>query len=552
MKAVAAKAAIFGLILFSPIFALAEGTPYQSFKAQALDPATPGETRYNMRLGLSLLGDMLPSYVAKEECSGRLNFWSAMHGYPAEHLRRAHAGEKHGSIPFSVWQGYCGYRYSASSAQNDVEVTIFDYQSGLTVYEDHILPELVFAAEHKENVKDMLNLPGGFNTKFEGYERGVYGGHSHLFRAAAGAKLVIFEYGSTIVSVWVKSAKNADDMIRLVDAAMTGGPYRSVGQTPPPAAQKPPTVPSAAPNVAPSLEDPVATAQLPAVPEKRCDVPKDLDADWRRYSDIDDRIPESERSHEAKEYAKVYQKLRENAKTRTILAAEIEVDRLLRLELKEIKRALTANLKLNLIKAELRLLWVIYDTVAGAVSPGKNTFFAGDAILKEGVAQGSIDLGRSYVKLFTEDEVLTKVGVFAKLMREFTPSDSRLAIDKETISGKFQSVGLTTGIAALESMANPTGAIDAAKELFQDATKQTIAISADITDEEIEILRTQQLKNLRIDDALQRSYRKNLERKERLTALRGEWEGLLTEAESWLEKERIRVVDEVRRSCESQ
>jgi len=274
--------------------------------------------------------------------------------------------------------------------------------------------------------------------------------------------------------------------------------------------------------------------------EKKC-LPVDFDISWEKYSDIDPAIPDDERSYEAKRYVEAFKKLSEVTESEFFLNRDFELARLMQEELLSYKEALVKGLKTNLLKSFWRVAWMSYDAVAGSSVPTVG--------YKAEYVQGAFDLGRSYAKLFTEADAITHVGVGLKLLRSFTPENSRFAINTKETAGKMRSAFTTGVISTLEAATNPQGAIDLAKELFQDVTATTLIPDAKFSDEELAILRDQHLKNKLIDDALQKSYRANHERRQEIERLQQEREQLLEGIVKWSEKEKERVVNAIIDSC---
>lgn len=274
--------------------------------------------------------------------------------------------------------------------------------------------------------------------------------------------------------------------------------------------------------------------------EKEC-LPKDFETNWKKYSDIDDAIPIGERSNEAKEFADALASMRTNAEARFIIARDMEIDRLARQELRAYKTALVQNIKANLLRSFWRLAWVTYDTAAGASLPGKD------------MVQGAASTGKTFAKLFEEVEdkgdLLIKLGNLLSVARSVTPGDSKLAINTDSTTGKFKSLGLTTGISVLENLGDPAGAAQVGVSVFGEIVGIPMPPKADITPEEIEILRTQHLSNKAVDDVLQESYRVNSERRRELAILDEEFAAQKARALEWEAKERDRVKNEIVDSC---
>lgn len=257
--------------------------------------------------------------------------------------------------------------------------------------------------------------------------------------------------------------------------------------------------------------------------EKQC-LPADFEARWKKYSDIDDAIPVHERSADAKQHYEALSRIVKNSEEIFFLERDLEIDRRMRLELKEYKRALIGNIKTNLLKSFWRLAWITYDNI------------------QSGRASGG-----TFEKMYDLSSISEGMAAYIKTIRNVTPGDSRIAINTENVSGKVKSVGLSTALDALESVGDPS---TVATTLISESIKQTFP-SADITPEEIEILKNQHLKNRLLDDIVQESYRKNSERRNKAELLKAENATLKTqlgELES-KEKERVRnnLVDECKK-----
>ncbi|MDO8516413.1 MAG: hypothetical protein Q7S28_04125 [bacterium] len=273
--------------------------------------------------------------------------------------------------------------------------------------------------------------------------------------------------------------------------------------------------------------------------EKEC-LPADFDKNWIKYSDIDERIPESERSFEAKKYAEAWGTVVKNTESAFVLQRDMEVDRLMRLEMRQYKDALVKNIKTNLLKAFWRLAWVTYDTTVGSSLPVKKEFI-----------QGGAALGQTYSKLFDAGEdVVVQLGGALNIVRSLTPGDSKFAIDTEKTRGKFASFGLTGTLSTLENLPNPDGAYAVGTALFGEMAGYALPPKADITPEEIAILKDQHLTKGALDDVLQESYRVNRARRLEVERLKSENETLKSSMAEWAEKEKEHAKNNIIDSCE--
>jgi len=266
-----------------------------------------------------------------------------------------------------------------------------------------------------------------------------------------------------------------------------------------------------------------AAANEPVNP-KTCAVnPAVFDRDWKKYSDLDDRIAPADRSFEGKEHAATMQKIVDAQLEIFMLERDLEVDRLVRVELRDYKQALVKNIKTNLLKSFWRLTWVTYDTI-----------------------DANRGMKGSFEKLLDFESIPELLAAKIKLARQVTPGDSKLAINTDSVTGKVKAVGLSAALDALESVGDP---VTVATTVVFESVKSTFG-SADLTDEEIEILRQQHLKNRQLDDVLQESYLKNRERRLRADGLKQRVVQFQKELVQWETKEKERVKSALIEACQ--
>lgn len=235
---------------------------------------------------------------------------------------------------------------------------------------------------------------------------------------------------------------------------------------------------------------------------------------WKKYSDLEGPMEVSDRSWEAQQVLGVYDRIMALKIENFQLEYDMEIDRQIRLELREYRDKLVHNQKQNLIKALIRLTYVTYNTI----DSGKG-------------AAGS------FGEFLTGTEVLARAGGLISTVRTFIPSGSKVAIDTNTTGGKALSVGLSTAIEAMEKMGDPK---DVAMKLITESRNAALP-SADISPEEIEILRTQHLRKQGIDAALAESYLINSQRRSVLQGNLNEISQLEAELSSWEAKEKARI-----------
>ncbi|MFC1731407.1 hypothetical protein ACFL6I_13900 [candidate division KSB1 bacterium] len=257
---------------------------------------------------------------------------------------------------------------------------------------------------------------------------------------------------------------------------------------------------------------------------KDCTVdPAEFNANWQKYSDIDDAIPFNDRSYEAKGALTAYDQMIEKMVEAFALERDIEIEKQMQAELEEYKSLLVQNIKTNLLKAFWRLSWVTYTTV------------------KSGTG-----LGESYSQVLTSGAGVETVGAGLKVVQGLIPSSSQLAINTSSVSGKAKSIGANAALEAIDSLGDPT---KIATEIFKSASGAALP-SADISQEEINILREQHLKNGIIDQALKDSRTANAEREAKLAQLEVEIKQLQQDITEWEGKEKERVKSALESSCE--
>lgn len=237
-----------------------------------------------------------------------------------------------------------------------------------------------------------------------------------------------------------------------------------------------------------------------------------FDQDWKKYSDLDPRIPLTSKSWEAQQYTQVLQQVKEVKAQIFVLQRDMEIDRLMRLELREYKKNLVQNIKLNLLKSFWRLAYVTYQTVKS----GKG-------------------VGESYAGLFTSAEGIKTLHNGLQLVQGLKPkADSDLGKNTESV------VKLLDESLTIAQDPKKTGEV-----LFSRMSDEILGSmpSADLTPEEIGILRTQHLQNRYIDDVLQNSYMENRQRRIEVAGLEKQLQKLEQELARWEAGEKQRVAD---------
>ncbi len=249
----------------------------------------------------------------------------------------------------------------------------------------------------------------------------------------------------------------------------------------------------------------------------------EIEENWEKYSDIDFRIPEEERSFEAKNYAQAQDNLVNTHAERAELLYETEILRGQLADVKEYKAALVDNLRDNLVKATLRLAYTTHAQIKGAKGAGE-----------------------SFSKFLTSTESIEALGAGMKSVQAVIPSDSKLAIDTKTVGGKVKSIGWNATLEAIESMGDP---IAIGKQIVNDS-KGAVLPSADITPEEVEILRVQNLENNLLNDVITEMEAKITDNETWLSVADQRIEDLESEVAKWKNNERDRVLLMLEDECQ--
>jgi len=252
---------------------------------------------------------------------------------------------------------------------------------------------------------------------------------------------------------------------------------------------------------------------------------EEFDRDWKKYSDIDERIPFEERSYEAKQALTSYDAMIDLMVEGFSLERDREVENQMQTELETYRDALVKDLKTNLLKAFWRLSWVTYTTV-----------------------QNGKGLGESYANLLTTGASVETIGSGLKVIQGSIPNDSSLAIDTSTISGKAKSVGAAVALEAIDSLGDP---VKIATEFFKSTANAPLP-SADLTPEEVAILKNQHLTKGVVDEILAESRAANQARADRIAGIEVEIAALQNEIDNWEAQEKIRVQVLLQESCRQQ
>jgi hypothetical protein len=241
---------------------------------------------------------------------------------------------------------------------------------------------------------------------------------------------------------------------------------------------------------------------------------ENIETDWEKYSDFDGRLG-TDVSWEVQQFNATLDEIATMVARAHEIEYQMELDRQLRLEMRAYKQALVQNIKTNLLKAFWRLSYVTYTTIKGAHGAG-----------------GSVE------KILDPESVMQGVGAGLKLVQaNIPPVAKEYQIDTSTTAGKVKSIAWNATLETMESIANPK---DIAIQFMKD-TRGAVVPSANISDEEVQILRTQHLDNKAIDVALAESYELNAKRRVELVEIEKQITEKYNQLQEWKVKEYKRV-----------
>lgn len=256
--------------------------------------------------------------------------------------------------------------------------------------------------------------------------------------------------------------------------------------------------------------------------DKDCNPLPEFDTEWKKYSDIDSKEPIQSRSWETQGVVRTHEQILQLKVENFKLERDMEIDRLIRLEARAYKDALVRNIKQNLIKATIRLTYTTYTTINAGSSAGK-----------------------SFKTFLTGTETLARAGGLLSTVKTVIPKGSKLEIDTSTVVGKVANIGIETAYQALESLGDPK---DIAIK-FMTETKKASVPGADLSPEEINILRDQHITKQFVDFAIAESYKDNAKRRAQVMANENKIKQLEAEAAAWEGQEKTRVKNMLREAC---
>jgi len=295
------------------------------------------------------------------------------------------------------------------------------------------------------------------------------------------------------------------------------------------------------------LASPVSS--LEEVMDKDCTIKDEVfDRDWKKYSDLENtpltfnEHPLTARSWETQQYYATQSEIVDAELQIFFLKRDMEIDRLMRLELKEYKKALVSGHKKNLLKSFCRLSFLTVHTAYEAREVGKSLFGK------------PVSSGGNYGNLFTAPSLVSAAGSALKIINTYKamapPKSSALANNTQGITKVVDDATLNIALETVESLGDPKKiAVEVITQIMKAAPIPTSANEWKLTEDDFNILRTEHLKNKELDKTIAESYRVNLERNNKVKELEVRIKGLKIELAEREAKEKNRVRDLLVDNC---
>ncbi|RCV62732.1 glucanases superfamily protein [Methanophagales archaeon] len=276
-------------------------------------------------------------------------------------------------------------------------------------------------------------------------------------------------------------------------------------------------------------------SSLEDVIDDDCNIIQDVfDRDWKKYSNLEntppytfEEYPLTARSWETQQYYAAQSKIVDAEVQIFFLKRDMEIDRHIRLELKEYEEALKDGHRKNLLKSFARLSFLTVQTVYEAYGAGKS-------------------VGKSYVNLFTTPSSVSAAGSVLKITDTYNsmapPDSSALAKNTQSITKSVDAVSKNVAHEALESLGDPTKVgTELVKQVIDAVPVPHKAKDWKLTDDDFNILREEHLEMKGIGKIIAKSYEVNLERKDKVRELEAQIKELEKELAEWETKEKNRV-----------
>jgi len=288
---------------------------------------------------------------------------------------------------------------------------------------------------------------------------------------------------------------------------------------------------------------------LQDVIDKDCNIKDEVfDRDWKKYSDLENtpltfkERPLTARSRETQKYYATQSEIVHAELQIFFLKRDMEIDRLMRLELKEYKKALVEGHRKNLLKSFCRLSFLTVHTSYEAYHTAKS------------LVGTPTSPGGAYGNLFITTSAVSAIGSTLKIINTYKamapPKSSALANNTQGITNVVDDATLNIALETVESLADPKKiALEVVTQIMKAAPVPTSANEWKLTEDDFNILRTEHLKNKELDKTIAESYKVNLERNDKVKELEVQIKGLKIELAKREVNEKSRVKDLLVDNC---
>ncbi len=288
---------------------------------------------------------------------------------------------------------------------------------------------------------------------------------------------------------------------------------------------------------------------LENVMDNDCNIKDEVfDRDWKKYSDLENtpltfkEHPLTARSRETQQYYFTQSEIVDAELQIFFLKRDMEIDRLMRLELKEYKKELVDGHRKNLLKSFCRLSFLTVHTTYEAYHTGKSLVGTPKAP------------GGTYGNLFTTPSLVSAIGSALKITNTYKamapPKSSSLANNTQGIANVVDDATLNIALETVESLADPKKiALEVVTQIMKAAPVPTSANEWKLTEDDFNILKTEHIKNKELDKTITESYKANLERNNKVKELELRIKELKIELAKREAKEKSRVKDSLVDNC---
>ena len=292
-----------------------------------------------------------------------------------------------------------------------------------------------------------------------------------------------------------------------------------------------------------------SVSALEDVMDNDCNIKDEvIDRDWKKYSDLENtpltfkEHPLTARSWETQQYYATQSEIVDAELQIFFLKRDMEIDRLMRLELKAYKKALVSGHKKNLLKSFCRLSFLTVHTAYEAREVGKSLFGK------------PASPGGTYGNLFTAPSLVSATGSALKIINTYkamAPAElSALADNTQGITNLVDDTTLNIALETVESLGDPKKiAVEVITQIMKAAPMPTSANEWKLTEDDFNILRTEHLKNKELDKTIAESYKANLERNDKVKELEVRISELKIELAKREANEKSRVKDLLVDNC---